>query len=96
MGSMLALIKQAAFEAVQASNPVNIFFGTIKSADPLEVDVDQRFILTQEFLILTDATRELRYGDTILRPKLKKDDRVILMRVQGGQQYVILDKVRDS
>lgn len=96
MGSMLALIKQAAFEAVEASNPVGIFFGTIKSVTPLEVDIDQRFILTQEFLVLTDATKELRYGDSILRPKLQAGDRVLLLRIQGGQKYVILDRVRDS
>ncbi|MGG1157464.1 DUF2577 domain-containing protein [Brevibacillus formosus] len=94
--SLLMLIKQAATEAVDASNPVGVFFGTIKSATPLEVDIDQRFVLTQEFLILTDATKELKYGDYVFRPKLQAGDRVLLMRIQGGQKYVILDRVRDT
>jgi Protein of unknown function (DUF2577) len=98
--SMLTLIKQAASDAVEASNPVGIFYGTIKSVDPLEVEVDQRFILTQEFLELTEATRELKVplgtGEYILRPKLQERDRVILIRIQGGQKYVILDRVRDE
>jgi hypothetical protein len=99
--SMLTLIKQAASDAVEASNPVGIFYGTIKSVDPLEVEVDQRFILTQEFLELTEATRELKVPlgtgeEYILRPKLQERDRVILIRIQGGQKYVILDRVRDE
>jgi Protein of unknown function (DUF2577) len=99
MSSMLALIKQAATEAVAASNPVGIFYGTIKKAMPIEVEVDQRFILTQEFLELTEATEELKvpHGDGyyIIRRKLEEGDRVVLLRIQGGQKYVILDRVRD-
>ncbi|MGK5512059.1 DUF2577 domain-containing protein [Brevibacillus formosus] len=94
--SLLALIKQAATEAVDASNPVGVFFGTIKSTTPLEIDIDQRFVLTKEFLVLTEGTKELRYGDIILRPALKVGDRVVLLRIQGGQQYVVLEKVRDT
>lgn len=98
--SMLSLIKQAAADAVEASSPVGIFYGTIKNAAPLEVEVDQRFLLTQEFLEMTEATRELKVplgsGEYVLRPKLQAGDRVILMRIQGGQKYVVLDRVRDA
>ncbi|MGG4449659.1 DUF2577 domain-containing protein [Brevibacillus porteri] len=93
--SLLMLIKQAATEAVDASNPVGVFFGTIKSTTPLEIDIDQRFVLTKEFIVLTEGTKELRYGDTILRPALKTGDRVVLLRIQGGQQYIVLEKVRN-
>lgn len=97
---MLALIKQAASEAVEASNPVGIYYGTIKTAHPLEVEVDQRFILTAEFLELTESTKELKVpqgdGYYILRRKLQEGDRVILLRIQGGQKYIILDRERDE
>jgi len=97
---MLALIKKAAADAVEASNPVGIYYGVIKTASPLEVEVDQRFILTSEFLELTEATKELRIpqgtGEYILRRKLQEGDRVILVRIQGGQKYIILDRVRDA
>ena len=100
MSSMLALIKQAASDAVDASNPVGVFNGIVKRTEPLEVEVDQRFILTEEFLELTDSTKELRVPmgtyDYILRPKLQAGDRVYLLRVQEGQKYVVLDRVRDS
>ncbi|MGG1158912.1 DUF2577 domain-containing protein [Brevibacillus formosus] len=97
---MLELIKQAATDAVSASNPVGIFYGTIKTAEPLEVEVDQRFILKREFLELTESTKELKmpHGDGyyILRRKLEVGDRVVLLRIQGGQKYIILDQVRDA
>lgn len=93
---MLNAIKQAAIEAVAASNPVTILFGEIMQTNPLEVNVDQRFTLTADFLILTEATRELRIGETIIRRGLRVGDIVILVRAQGGQQYLVLDRVVET
>lgn len=100
--SMLQLIKKAAMDAVEASQPVAILYGTIKEITPFEVEVDQRFLLPEEFFIFTDATKELKLeiGDReyIIRPKLKIGDKLILLRTQGnsdkGVKYVILDRVR--
>lgn len=101
MVSTIQLIKQAAKDAVDASNPVGIFYGTITSTAPLQVEVDQRFTLTEEFLELTKATKELKVpvdggGYYTLRRKLEQGDRVILLRVQGGAKYIVLDRVRDG
>ncbi|MEJ8548152.1 DUF2577 domain-containing protein [Brevibacillus borstelensis] len=98
---MLGLIKKAAMDATSASNPVGVFYGTILSAAPLNVEVDQRFVLTEEFLELTESTKELKVpveggGYYTLRRKLEQGDRVILLRVQGGTKYIILDRVRDE
>lgn len=79
---MLNIIKQAALGAVDTSNPVSILFGEITKANPLEVNVDQRFTLTEDFLIVLDQVKELSAGD-----------RIALLRVQGGHSYVILGKV---
>lgn len=94
---------------MQAQNPVNILFGTVTKVNPLEVNVEQKFTLTEDFLVLTE--RVTRYeekehfhlsadGETappseplIVRTGLKSGDKVILLRVQGGQQFVVLDKV---
>lgn len=76
-------IKKAAIDAVEASNPVRVLFGEVLAENPLEIKVDQRFILTQEFLVITDTAE----------PKLTAGTKVILLRVQGGQQYVVLDKL---
>ncbi|GAD14191.1 hypothetical protein GBL_2408 [Geobacillus kaustophilus GBlys] len=40
--------------------------------------------LTEEFLVVTEQAEQAN---------LKGGDKVILLRVQGGQQFVVLDKV---
>lgn len=113
------LIKTAARQAVDASNPVHILFGEVTSIDPLEVNVDQRFNLTADFLVVpesltryeVDLSHSHSYqdnngsGDTtrtsevalvepiVIRAGLQIGDKLILIRVQGGQKYVIFDKV---
>lgn len=121
MSSLLSLIKQAAMDAVLASNPLSIVFGVVTNIDPLEVIVDQRFTLTADFLIVPESLARLelklehthKYMDTsdsgtttkttekadyeepiiILRKGLEIGDNVILLRLTGGQQYIIMDRV---
>jgi|APAra7269097189_1048546.scaffolds.fasta_scaffold11625_2 Protein of unknown function (DUF2577) len=112
MMRMLNMIKRAAMDANEASVPVGITFGTVVNDNPLEVTVDQRFILDEDFLIIPESLTkyeiDLKHshnivgaggtatalGDkVIIRTGLEKGDKVILLRVQGGQQYLVLDKV---
>lgn len=94
---MLEAIKKAALDAITASNPVNIMFGDVRLLSPLTVNVDQRFNLTADFLIISETlTRyEITIGSTqyVIREGLKVGDKVILLRMQGGQKYLIVDKV---
>jgi len=111
---MLDAIRKAAMTAVEASNPVAVVFGTVTSADPLEVNVDQRFTLDADFLVVPESLTRLEldlkhhhtYGDgttgdaltepVVIRPGLQAGDRVVLLRLQGGQRYLILDKVVEA
>jgi hypothetical protein len=111
---LVDLIKSTALKAFEASNPVNILFGTVSSANPLEIEIHQKLKLTEEFLVLSE--RVTRYEvdlehdhsnsagtttkalsnlltKTPIRTGLKNGDRVVLLRVQGGHQFVVLDKV---
>jgi hypothetical protein len=94
---MLNAIKLAALSAMEAGNPVAVMFGEVTKTNPLEVNVDQRFTIDADFLVQTAATAELKVtiGGTeyIIRPELQVGDRVVLLRIQGGQKYLILDKV---
>jgi len=108
---MLNAIRQAALTAMEATGPVAVMFGTVTRADPLEVNVDQRFTLDADFLIVPESLTRLEIdmrhvhiapgGTTddaltepvVIRPGLQAGDRVVLLRVQGGQKYLILDKV---
>ncbi len=57
---IVRLIKQAAVDAVNASCPVNVVFGTVETEKPLSIRVNQKMLLTEEFLTvdenLTDYT----------------------------------------
>lgn len=83
--------------AIAASNPVTIMFGVVTDINPLEVNVDQRFTLPADFLVVPESLTENRLvlGGTsyIVREGLKLGNKLLLLRVQGGQQYIILDRV---
>lgn len=118
MSSLLDVIKKAGKEAVNADNPVNILYGEVTKVNPLEVNVDQRFTLTADFLVLTEnmtryevgLTHTHQYDDdglqetteealtepVVIRKGLEVGNKVLLLRIQGGQKYVILDKVVSS
>ena len=82
MSSLLNTIKKAGLQAADASVPVSVQFAVVTDAEPLAVKVDQRFTLYEEFLIIPER----------LRGKLALGDSLILLRVQGGQQFIVLDR----
>ena len=77
---LLEAIKIAATEAVNATNPVAVVYGTVASISPLSVQLEQKSLLTAPFLVN-------------LQPYLETGNKIALLRVQGGQEYVILGKV---
>ena len=98
---LLVAIKKAAIDAVENIKPVNIVFGKIDSTIPLSVNVENKLTLSNEQLIMRDIFKvyELKcevdgkVGVARLDLKLKPGDDVILFRIQGGQKYLILDRV---
>lgn len=127
MSNLVEVIKKAAVEAVQASNPTSLVVGLVESAEPLVITVEQRLTLDEDFLILTNQVKNhyvdvsLSYstsseshshtcpdGSTssnthmhknsgkkkmILHYGLKKGEEVLLFKVQGGQKYIVLDRI---
>lgn len=97
MADLLSTLKKAAMDAIQASNPTVVMFGEVTGTTPLEVLVDQRFTLPEEFLILPESLTEHKVivngQETMIGRILRAGDKLLLLRVQGGQQYVILDRM---
>lgn len=112
--ALVDLIRQASIGAVEASSPVAVLLGTVTKADPLEVNVEQRFTLTRDFLIVPESLTEYEVDiqhthstsqgniggiqpdevcKVVIRKGLQADDKVILLRMQGGRQFVVLDRV---
>ncbi|MFD2329113.1 DUF2577 domain-containing protein [Cohnella sp. GCM10020058] len=109
--SLLHIIKKAGLGAVESGQPMAVLTGSITSDTPLEVTVDQRFVLTAEFLVVPESLTEYEIdakhthgysqGTTnaaladklVIRRGLKKGDKLLLLRVQGGQQYIVMDRL---
>lgn len=70
--------------------PCGIFFGVVTSAEPLEINVEQKMALGREHLILTSLVSSI--DDISLN--LGKNEKVMLLRVQGGQKFIVLDRLR--
>ncbi len=84
-------IKTIAADAAKAYEK-KLYYGTVLSASPLSVKIDQRFILSSEFLSATESVTELRYGETVIRPGLSAGDKVLVIHM-GKSDYLILDRI---
>lgn len=131
LNALVRAVKKAAVEAVRAENPMGVCHGTVTGISPLEITTDQKLILGEKQLILTNAVRDYTVEMTVdhvtevishghpvtdtytgggtARPVdhshpykgrksfcvhlgLKMGEKVILVRCDGGQQFVVLDR----
>lgn len=102
MEKWLGLIKSAAVAAVQAADLLEIRYGTVTSESPLQISVDTKMPLEPAQLILTrnvtnhelemSVNGGIKQRYTVFN-QLKKDEKVIMLRMQGGGKYIVLDRV---
>ena len=78
----LQSIKRAAVEAVEAGEPAAPFVGTVVSANPLMVRLNQRLTLPERRLLCLAEAGLLQTGE-----------RVALLRFAGGQRYLVLGRL---
>lgn len=124
---LVKTIKRAAVDAVNASKPVEICFGKVTSASPLEILVEQKMTLRKAQLVLcrnvTDYKTYMTGGNiqnfyyvgtppnvstlpvspshvhamgkiqVTVHNGLVVGDEVILLRQQGGQKYIVVDRI---
>lgn len=83
--NLVQLIKQIAFEAVEAAKPCDYTIGTVINTSPLKIKVSQTMELEEYFLDLTKNVTE--------ENALKKGDKVLMLRKAGGQKYAVIDRV---
>ncbi len=53
MTDIIEIIKKASQEAEEQRSPSDILFGVVININPLEIQVEQKLVLTNEFFILT-------------------------------------------
>ena len=81
---ILNVMKQAGASATDAKNPVTVCFGRVTSISPLKIQIEQKITLGMAQLVLTKR---------VVEDALQNGDSVVLLRVQGGQKYVVMDRV---
>lgn len=95
-------LRQIAMKAVEAGEPCNVILGTVISAAPLSVQIDQKTTLTGKQLLPThavmDHTREMSIPGVgtvtaTVKAGLKPGEPVLMIQKHGGQQYVVLDRL---
>ena len=80
---LIFAVKKAALDAVEARKPVSVVCATVMSTDPFLISIDQKLTLTDTYLIYTEETANINWMN---------GDGIILLRVQGGQSYLVLGK----
>jgi hypothetical protein len=101
MPNMIEIIKRAALEAVESTVPCKIMFGKVISTSPLKINVEQRLTLDENHLILTSLVKDFEVEMTVdgitkqytVHLGLQNGETVMLLRNQGGQQFIVLDRV---
>lgn len=121
--NLIQVLKQISNEANMAEHPSNILFGEVTKESPLEITIDQKLVLTKEFLVLARNVTEYEFemtvdhitekavggsGDAmyashdhlykgrkkfIVHNNLLAGEKVIVAVVQGGQKYIVLDRI---
>ena len=83
MPDMFNAMKQVGENVFTAMRPADWCYGKVISLSPFQVQIDQKLPLKKEFLAV-------RTG--VSASSFKVGDKLILLRKQGGQEYLILDK----
>ncbi|SDT26216.1 Protein of unknown function [Paenibacillaceae bacterium GAS479] len=90
-------VKQIVKHSFEAQQLTKAMYGTVSSAEPLEVTIEQRFTITEEFLTvpehLTSQELELEGKRIFLRRGLTVGDKLILLRSEGGSPYVVIGRL---
>ena len=96
--TLLDVIQEAIRQNLVAAQLTDMVTGTVVSVDPLEIQTDTtQASLKQEVLVLTESVfgvSAVQSGDVvdISDSGLSLGDKVILLRVQHGQRFIVLSR----
>lgn len=81
--NLLQVIKKIAKDEREASRPCDFVLGTVADDSPLKIKISQKLVIGKEFFYLTETADSAN---------LKTGDTVVMIRRDGGQKYLIIDK----
>lgn len=95
---LIEVIQKIVQDTVRAQGPVAVGYATVKSVSPLTImiqatklDVTEPAAVLTDNVMYKDATVQ---GETVvIHPGLKPGDRVLFLRANEGQNYIVISKV---
>lgn len=104
MGDLIATIQAIVQESTKGMKTADMATGTVTSLSPVSVKVDQTMqSIPAQAIMLTDAVREktvdvkgidgTKIGTADVGNGLNVGSKVLMLRVQQGQCYIILSKL---
>ena len=99
---MINELKQLTHNVIEGEKLADLKFGTVESADPLKVRLNQWLLLSGNMLAVSYRLRRIelpvtvdgKTGTAVLDNRLKVGDTVAMLRQSGGQKFYVLDKVK--
>ncbi len=79
--SIVQLIKRISMDVFNASKPCDYIIGKVDKVNPLTVSISQQLKIDDDFLIVGNRVKS----------ELAVNEKVILIRKSGGQQFLIID-----
>lgn len=99
---MINELKQLTHNVIDGEKLADLKFGTVESANPLTVRLNQWLLLSGSMLAVSYRLRRIeipvtvdgKTGTAVLDNRLQAGDTVALLRQSGGQKFYVLDKVK--
>lgn len=99
--NLLETIKTAAIDAINSTKPVEIVLGIVLSTQPLKIELEQKLLLSDAFVIvpeeLTNRKVKIMINDMEeeieIKNALQAGDKLALAKIQGGQKYLIISRL---
>lgn len=83
--SWKATITSIVKDVIARSKPTSFFLATVESTSPLQIRRDQKFALDSSNLLITESVKDLNVGD-----------KVLVLQNNGGQEFVVIERVSSA
>ena len=96
MSNLVEVIKKVALEAVKASNPTSLVIGKVTNTSPLQITIEQRLTLDEDFLILTKHVADHYVDMTVSHSTDKEATKAHKHRYEGTTDETNIDSHKHS
>lgn len=95
---LIDTIKGIIADCVTAMDLTDICYGTVVSTSPLTLNIQAtQFKVTEPVAVTADSVRyravKIQGESVVINPGLKPGDRVLILKANAGQNYIVISKV---